>query len=460
MVKNTNQIEAGSFRDPAGFVFREDGILYRQINIVYKSQYETLMSSGLYKLLIDESLLIPHEEPANIELPEGIFKIITPELVPFVSYPYEWSFWQYRDAALATLSIHRKALDFGMILKDASAYNVQFFRGQPILIDTLSFDFYQEGAPWVAYGQFCRHFLAPLFLMSMVDDRLSTLMRSFIDGIPVDLAARLIHGGGPSVLQHIKMHAKSVATHAEAGKEGKKISSIKVSKFSHIALIDSLIRIVKKMKYKDLQTEWGDYHSGISYVDRAAEHKRELVGSYLRQVSPTMVWDFGANDGTFSRIACELGAYTIAFDIDSKVVGKNYENAKKHNEQNILPLLFDLTNPSPDIGFALCERQSIRNRAKPDAVIMLAVVHHLAISNNVPLMDIARWLSSLTDNLIIEFVPKADHQVAVLLATRADIFTHYSEQGFEDAFSKFFKVMQKNQIASSERILYYMKKHC
>jgi hypothetical protein len=182
-----------SFRDPSGFLFIREGILYRQVNQVYREDYSRLMDSGLYEKLVKNGLLITHAE-TDIQPADGVlsYKVICPERVPFISYPYEWSFGQLQDAALATLSIQRRALKLGMSLKDASAYNIQFPKGKAMLIDTLSFEQYQEGEPWVAYRQFCQHFLAPLALMAYKDVRLNQLLRIYIDGIPLDLASKLL----------------------------------------------------------------------------------------------------------------------------------------------------------------------------------------------------------------------------------------------------------------------------
>ena len=177
----TSRVDSGSFRDSNGFVFWQDGALYRQVNTSYKDNYEHLMESGLYEVLVSGGLLLPHEE-VNIQSsqPDLAYKVIRPELIPFISYPYEWCFSQLKDAALTTLEIQKTCLDFGMSLKDCSAYNIQFRKGKPVLIDTLSFEKYREGQPWVAYRQFCQHFLAPLALMSHKDIRLNQLLRVYI----------------------------------------------------------------------------------------------------------------------------------------------------------------------------------------------------------------------------------------------------------------------------------------
>ena len=215
------EVLRSSFRDPGGFLFRREGSLYRQVNRACAEDFQLLESSGLAASLREAGLLIPHVE-ADVEppRPDIAFRVIRPEPVPFISYPYEWSFSQLKDAALTTLRIQKIALRHGMILKDASAYNIQFHRGRPVLIDTLSFTRYEEGQPWVAYRQFCQHFLAPLALMAYRDVRLSALLRTEIDGVPLDLAAGLLPWRTrlkPGLLMHLHVHAASQKKYEHGG---------------------------------------------------------------------------------------------------------------------------------------------------------------------------------------------------------------------------------------------------
>ncbi|MBM4387252.1 MAG: SAM-dependent methyltransferase, partial [Deltaproteobacteria bacterium] len=202
-----------SFRDPSGFVFSKDGIICRRINRSYKDNYDFLIGSGLYDRLAGDGLLVAHKEVENVDAESGeAYKIIEPDPIPFISYPYEWCFSQLKHAALLTLKIQRLSMDAGMTLKDCSAYNVQFRRGKPVLIDTLSFERYRDGKPWVGYSQFCRHFLAPLALMSKKDVRLGNLLRIFIDGIPLDFAGGLLPWStflSFSILSHVHMQARA-----------------------------------------------------------------------------------------------------------------------------------------------------------------------------------------------------------------------------------------------------------
>ena len=451
--------EYSSFRDPSGYIFCDNDTLYRQINQSYLKQFNYLMESGLYECLTNKKMLIEHKKVSKTSEQTNQAVVIQPDYIPFISYPYEWSFNQLKDAALITLNIHKYAMKYNMVLKDASAYNIQFVKGYPILIDTLSFDFYQEGSPWYAYGQFCRHFLAPLFLMAEVDIRLSQFMRVYIDGIPVDLASKLLKGkGGFAAKQHIHWHAKSITKHSEDGKKINKSKLFKISKFNHMALIDNLIHTVESINIKGVNTEWMDYYKHTNYSDIALTQKEKIVSNFIREINLSNVWDLGANDCRFSRIALNNGASSvIAFDIDPIAVNQNYEIVKK-NSENILPLIIDLTNPSPGIGFANMERSPINMRQKPDCILALALIHHLAISNNLPFEKIAEWFAQLSDNLIIEFVPKDDSQVQILLATREDIFSNYNKDEFESAFNLYFDIMGAEAVTESSRIIYWYKR--
>ncbi|MBR0221387.1 MAG: hypothetical protein IJQ63_06405 [Synergistaceae bacterium] len=452
--------EFSSFRDPAGQVFRdEQGVLMRRVNKIYFEQYNALMSSGLYDELIKFNALINHKE---LERNQD-YILIQPEEIPFVSYPYEWSFGELKDAALLTLKIHRRALTHNLILKDASAYNIQFMNGRPVLIDSLSFDFYHEGEAWGAYGQFCRHFLAPLLLMANKDIRLNKLLSLFIDGVPLDLADKLLNLNIFNFFawQHIKLHAKSIAKHESDNRhsENNKNLNIKISRKSHLALINSLIRGIENLKLKNIMTEWGDYYAHTNYTQDASDDKARIVSEFLNLIQPKITYDFGANDGTYSKLALKFNSQVVAFDIDPVAVERNYQAVKKLNNA-MLPLILDLTNPSPAIGFANHERESAGERISraPDCIMALAVIHHLAISNNLPLDMIAEWLASLSKNLIIEFVPKEDSQVQILLATRRDIFPDYNLESFEEIFGKYFNLIKREGVKNSKRVMYLFER--
>lgn len=455
---------AASFRDPSGFVFLQNGVVYRQINKSYKNDYERFVGSGLLEILVQSGKLIAHRDVSVAKFAQtpDAWKVIQPDNIPFLSYPYEWCFSMLKDAALLTLHIQKLALSHNMSLKDASAFNIQFVEGKPVLIDTLSFEIYEEGKPWVAYKQFVEHFLAPLCLMAMVDIRLNRLTSLFLDGISVDVAASMLpirSRFNVNLLIHIFAHAKSQKRFSN-----KKIDtatrSKKFSKGALLGLLDSLESAVKKLHWSPKGTQWADYYDekNNNYIEASLDHKGKLVKKYLTLIKPKTVWDMGANTGHFSKIAVETGACVIAFDADCGAIEKNYRDVKNREEKHILPLFCDLTNPTPAVGWANEERTSLIQRASADAVLALALIHHIAISNNIPFDYIASCFAKLGKYLIIEYVDKEDSQVQILLANRKDIFTNYTQEYFEEAFSAYFTIKQKEVIKGSKRTLYLLEK--
>jgi len=450
---------SGSFRDPSGFLFRENGQLYRQVNQAYRADYDLLISSGLYERLVGQAMLIPHREvDVQPVAPAIAYKVIQPEKVAFISYPYEWAFSQLKDAALLTLAIQREALEKGMTLKDASAYNIQFHQGHPVLIDTLSFAAYQPGKPWIAYRQFCMFFLAPLALMAHTDINLGKLSQLYIGGIPLDLASKLLPWPTRlnfGLLSHIHLHAYSQARATGSSSSAAQQRSAAISKQGLLGILDNLEATIKGLTLKKLETQWAAYYSGTNYDDDAFKRKKQIVSSLIDDVAPRCVWDVGANTGVFSRLALSReDCLVISSDIDPGAVEINYRESRQRKERNLLPLMIDLTNPSPAIGWANEERHSFAQRGPADLVIALALIHHLAISNNVPLGDVAKWMATLGKHLVIEFVPKEDSQAQILLATRDDIFTQYTEEGFVEAFSQSYRLLKRVPIEGTLRTLF------
>jgi len=433
----------------------------RVVCAAYEREYGHLEKSGLSKELQERGLQISHRESDfdAARLPNAI-AVLEPEKVPFVSYPYEWCFSQLKDAALCTLEIQMRALDKGMCLKDASAFNIQFLRGKPILIDSLSFEVYEEGAPWRAYRQFCEHFLAPLALIASRDARLGKLSQIFLDGVPLDLAAKLSPMRTrlkPGLSIHLHLHARAQAQHSDSSRDPR---SARVSSAGMRGLIESLESTVRGIRWRPGRTPWVNYESESNYSQRAAAEKRRIVAEMLDAIRPApgMVWDLGANIGVYSRIAAERGANVVAWDLDPGAVERHYLDVKAREEAQVLPLVQDLTNPSPGIGWENLERDSFGDRSDADALLALALIHHLAIGNNVPLGRIAEVFERLAPWLIVEFIPKSDSQTKRLLRTRNDSFGDYSMESFEEAFLEVFTLVTKVPIAESERTLYLMRR--
>ena len=451
-----------SFRDPAGFIFRRDGQLYRQVNDRHRDNYDAMMTGGLYDALIEHGLLIPHSvaDVAPADPTQGSL-VLRPETVAFISYPYEWAPGQLQAAAEATLRIQQIALGFGMTLRDASAYNIQFHHGRPILIDTLSFEPLVEGRPWVAYGQFCRHFIAPLALMKYVDVRLGSLLRTEIDGVPLDLAARAL----PSRTRftwglgvHLHAHAASQKRHADDGEATGRVQSVSLGALK--GLVESLLGLTRKLGWEPPESTWRDYYpKAESYTEDASLHKRDVVASMLEGVEARTVWDLGANTGQFSRLAAELtGASVLAVEMDPSAVELHWRDCQREGNGDVLPLLNDLANPTPAQGWAHRERDSLEGRGPADVVLALALVHHLAIGNNVPLSSVMEWFSRLGRSLIVEWIPKEDPMVVRLLASREDVFDAYTTDEFEAAVKEWFDIKQQIPLEGSLRCMYLLER--
>ena len=452
--------ESASFRDPSGFVFYHEGTPYRQINQVYREDYRQLMDSGLYQELVKAQLLIPHEEvDQEAPSPELAYQVIRPEPVAFLSYPYEWCFGQLKDAALLTLKAQELAVQRDMSLKDASAFNIQFVRGRPILIDSLSFERLKPGEPWIAYRQFCQHFLAPLALMASSDVRLGQWSRLSVDGVPLDLASRLLPWRTRlsfTLQVHIHLHARAQRRYAREVVTERRGGRI-MGKPALLGLVSSLRAAVRGLSWEPAGTAWADYSETREYSESALAAKRATVEEFLGRIQPTTVWDLGANTGEFSRLASRRGALTLAFDYDLGAVELNYRQVKAEGEESLLPLVQDLTNPSSGVGWSNRERRSLMERGPADAIMALALIHHLAIANNVPLDMIGRFLAALGQWLIVEFVPKQDPQVRRLLANRADIFSDYHREGFERDFGLHYRIHKSQPLPDSDRCMYLME---
>ena len=461
------EIHKASFRDNSGFVFSHRGCLYRQVNRSFKEEFDSYIDSGLHQALVSRGYIVDHKE---VELDfyhsNKAYKIIKPVYIPYLTYPYEWSFSQLQDAALLTLNIQLLALEFGFTLKDANAYNIQFYEGRPIFIDTLSFIRYEKG-PWVAYRQFCQHFLAPLSLKKWCDHRLGRMAELYIDGVPLDLASRLLpirSWFDFNTLSHIHLHsrmqdhygAKAEQGNAQITKVKKQMNATKVG-----ALIANLKSHVERLQWTSTKSEWGHYYENTNYENTAMQGKFSIIENYLLGLGKkiSLLADIGANTGYFSRLSSKFSQQVVSFDIDEFAVEQNYIKAKAEGDKSILPVVLDLFNPSPSIGWRNDERSSFVHRGKFEVVIALALIHHLAITNNVPLEKIANLMHTLvTDFLIIEFVPKDDSQVKRLLETREDIFPNYHEQGFEQALQGRFNLVHKDRIPHSSRTLYFLER--
>lgn len=458
MIKNSKNHEA-SFRDPSGNMFYDGETLRRRINPIYFPQYQKLKDSGFFKTLIKNKLMISHEETSvsNDEI------IITPEYIPFITNPYEWGFEQYKQAALLTLKIQKFALSKGFILKDATAYNVTFHKGKPIFIDTLSFDFYEEGTPWRAYKQFITHFFGPLVLAKYHGTEVFNMLQAYIDGIPVKMISSMMPAKTKlsSILYpNIHLLAKMESKHSKDYKAETKI--VKLSLKAQNNIIDSLYNYISKMRLKEA-SEWGDYYSKTNYNEAAFNTKKDLIRKWVSPLKVNKLIDVGGNDGTFARTVIDIVPHIIVTDIDSNAVDENFRQLLKNKEDNMLPFVCDVLQPSPGIGFNNTERESLINRLSryaPDVTMALALIHHITLSGNVPFEKSANFFAKFSKNLIIEFPKREDSWVESLLVRKREFINHfdfYNQNDFEKGYSKYFDLIKKEEVTGTKRVLYLFK---
>lgn len=446
-----------SFRDPAGALYFEDEVLYRFLSENHLKDFQLLKDSGLLEILYHEGSLVVHHQVHRNETAEnekGI--VLRPELIPFISYPYEWSFSALKEAALLTLSIQIKALEHGMTLKDASAFNVQFVGTKPVFIDILSFEKYIEGRPWIAYRQFCEHFLAPLTLMSHCDIQLQSLLQVHLDGIPIDLASKLLPVSTYLKFGHLMhIHLNGLAKKTYEGQS--KVSQKVISKQSLLGILDSLTSTVRAIHLPKKKSTWSNYYQEFTYSKESISEKAVFVGTVAKKITPYMVWDLGGNTGKFSEIASKHSSYVICSDNDPYCVDQCFIKQKQNNSKTILPLYLEVDNPTSGRGVEHRERFSLSERGPCELLLALALTHHLSISDGIPFSKIASQFSKWCKNLIVEYVGLKDEQTIRLLATREKPLEELTKDRFESAFSEFFEIVESKSLSGSDRTIYWMR---
>jgi hypothetical protein len=452
-------IHPSSYRDPSGFIFEKEGTLYRQVNRSFSEHFDHFIQSGCYKHLVERGLLIPHEQiDHNVSGHPDFYTTLKPERIDYISYPYEWSFDMLKDAALLTLQLIREALHYGMILKDATPYNVQWHRNRLIFIDTLSFEKYQE-TPWIAYRQFCESFLGPLLLSHYSHKPLHTLFLAWPDGIPLDIIQSLLPRRTKFSL-HIYLH---IHLHHKVSNRKPTATPATLPAFSRaklLRLITSLETVITSLRLPAEASTWSGYYEEASLRNDYLQQKTGIIASWLDELPfIRSAADLGANRGEFSHLLANRGIQTVAADFDPYCINTLYQVIKGSGQQYIQPMIIDLARPSPAIGVNNEERSSFVSRTNKDMIFALALIHHLAIGKNIPLEKIAAFFVRMGNYLVIEYVPKEDEKIRQMLAQKKDIYTEYTEEKFEVAFGGHFSVEKKIAIPGSSRTLYLMKRH-
>ncbi len=453
---NSLKPHPASFRDPAGFVYKKDESIYRFVSNKYKEEFTSFITTGLYKELVAEGFIIPFEQIAENHFNDKEwFTTLKPNYIPFISYASEWCFDQLKDAALLTLKLSRRALYKGMILKDATHLNIQFLHGAPVHIDSLSFERYHEGESWAAYRQFCECFLNPLLLAVYHNMEVHKLLTAYKEGVPASITSGLLPFKTklkPSILLHVHLQAKLGGKTNSHETKKRKLTSKDL-----LHIIQHLESCIQALNIKKTKSTWNNYYDETILSTNYLTAKREIVTSWLTTIHYSTAVDLGANKGEFSELL-NKNASVIATDFDSNCIQSLYGSLKNNSITNILPLVIDITQPTPATGWNNEEQQSFVSRSQYDLGLALALIHHLAIGKNISLIQIAQLFSNICSKLIIEFIPKDDPKVADMLQNRKDIFEKYAIGEFENAFTTYFNVIKKEGIPHSNRTLYLMEK--
>ena len=460
---------SGSYRDPEGFVFFQNNRVFRALTKDGLASYHDFRQSPLYQLLEEENWVTRTWETdsasvggISAKFPE-IIGIIEQSRIPFISYPYEWSFDMLKDAALHTLDLLLHSSRHGFTLKDATAYNIQFPGCRPIFIDILSMAKYVPGNPWLGYTQFCQQFLFPLAVTAYKGIHFQPFLRSYVEGIPLDVMKSLLGSWGwrkPGMLKHVFLQSFfQTGFQADSPELKSSFQSLKFS-LDHVnALVRAMKKVVSQLHQSSSQRHWVDYSENRSYTSPEVEAKQRFVDKHLENIRPNSVWDLGCNTGEFSLIARKYADLVIAADADPESVNHLYRHCRENGISEILPLVLDVTNPSPGLGWNNLARQGFLDRGKPTMVLMLALLHHLCFTHNVPFAYVFDLLLVVEAKyVVIEFVPKSDPMVKKLLANREDVYPWYNLSAFETEAFKHFSLMDRQELPTGKRVLYCLKR--
>ncbi len=455
----------GSFRDPSGYVFDTGDAIWRSINPVALPAFNDLWDRGVFRALTERGLLIDVE---RVELNSDIRNrlrgprgetpacVIRHPRVPFYSYPYEWTFSQLKEAALSHLALQVAAFDLGVTLSDATPYNMQAVDGRMQLVDVLSLRPYQNGEVWVGYNQFCRLFLLPLLLEAWNGVPFQPLLRGALDGVRLSDAVRILPRAKRWLtlngLMHVTLHANQEKWHAKA-RTASITARPKMPRTRYRAMLTELRNWVMSLQSRRQSSFWHDYAIDNSYDESSRRAKHEFIARFVSEHSVRTLWDLGGNSGDYSITAIEAGAHqAVVFDSDLDALEIAYAR-QRAKYPGLVPVVMDCSDPSPALGWCQSERTGLSERAHADAVIALALTHHLAIGRNIPLSSLVEWLVELAPRGVVEFVPKKDPMVARMLSLRDDVFHDYDEMNFLQYLQSVAEITGIERLETGGRII-------
>ena len=463
-VTNNSNIEPGSFRDRNGRIYYFDDAIYSGISSRALEEWKALASTKFFRRAMEDGKLVGTEEADPKQIPDPALAnewagILKHERIPFISYPYEWTFGMLKDAALLQLDLLASALKENMTMKDATSFNIQWIGSRPVFIDIPSFERLVPGSPWSGYRQFCTLFLYPLFLQAYKNISYHARLRGNIDGIDPEECNNMMSLRDllrPGVFTDVFLQAKMEKSYADSSKHVKE--DLKKSGFNAEMIktnVRRLQKIIGKLTWKQAQSEWSDYATHNSYTETDGASKEAFVRTAVIQKRRNLVWDLGANTGRYSRIAAENSQYVVAMDSDHLAVERFYIEMKEEKNRNILPLVMNLADSSPNLGWRGLERKSLQDRGKPDLILCLALIHHIVISANIPVHEFIDWLASFQSDLIIEFITKDDPMAKTLLRNKDDQYADYELGNFEKVLASRFTIAERKALSSGTRYLFH-----
>jgi SAM-dependent methyltransferase len=388
--------------------------------------------------------------------------VLSHQAIPFVSYPYEWTFSMAKAAALLQLDLLSQALDEGLVLRDGTAFNVQWVGSQPTFIDVTSFGRWQRGDAWAGYRQFCSQCLNPLLLYAYKGVPFGPWLRGELEGIEPGVLASLcslrdlLRRG---IFTHVYLHARLQSRYQ--GTDQAVRTSVRAAGLGTDVIrstVRSLRRVIEPLHLSTRRSPWIDYtvEHGYDAIDHA--RKRAFVERVVKARRRRLVWDLGCNTGEYARLASDHSAYVVALDADHASVEAVYHQLAREGRSDVLPLVANVANPSPNQGWRQGERLSLLARGRPDLVLCLALAHHLVIGANVPVAELIDFMAELADELVIEFVDRQDPMVQRLLRNREDTFRDYTREDFERQLGRAFRVECTDELANGLRVLYYARR--
>ena len=449
--------EPASFRDPDGRVVYGDGRrVLRALSVDGAAAWQELTDSGLLRSLSERGRVVGTRIAPDLAA-LGCAAVLEHDRVPFVSYPFEWTFGMLRDAAVLHLEVLLEALSSGMTTKDGTAYNLQWHGSTPIFIDVCSFT-RSAGGPWQGYRQFCETFLNPLLLQAYRGVDFHPWLRGCLEGMPTTQLRRLLSGRDlwrRGVLSHVVLHELLQRGNVDGAQAaGAALAHAGFDLDVTRAVVARLLRLVEGLDWRPRPSRWSGYGEERPYSAEDLDKKTDFVSQSVRAAAPRLVWDLGCNDGTFARLAAPHAEYVVAMDADHATVERLYRSLRARGERKILPLVADVTDPTPALGWRGRERRTMDDRGGPDVVLCLALVHHLAITANIPLEEILSWLGSLGGRVVIEFVDRDDPMARRLLANKAIEHSDYCRPNFEAVLERRFRVARRIELPSGTRALY------